>query len=111
MAKSSSRNQKEQSHHVILTQTQKFCSLAVLITIVIISYWPILVGRLALADDYVSKNDLLLFLILPSLQCLLMLIYPILATKISPKLQLLTPLGLKNQTLNLYALFYFSWLL
>lgn len=86
MTKPALHNPKVQDRHVILTQTQKLCSLAVLTTVVIISYLPTLVGRLVLVDDYVSKNDLLLFLILPFLQCFLMLICPILVAKVSPKL-------------------------
>ncbi len=86
MTKSSSHNRKVQGHHVILTQTQKFYSIALLVIIVIISYLPTSVGKLTLVDNYVSKNDLLLFLVLPFLQCFLMLICPILAVRISPKL-------------------------
>jgi len=86
MPRSSQHNREKQVCNVILTKLQKLCSLIILVIAIVISYWPTLVGRLVLLDGFTSKNDLLFFLILPSVQSIIMLMWPILAAKISPKL-------------------------
>lgn len=69
-----------------LSKVQKLSILSTLITIIIISHWPGLLGWLVLIDKGRSKNDFLLFLVVPCLMYTLMFICPIFIAKVKPLL-------------------------
>ena len=80
-----SENLIDQDRPSNLVGAQKLYTLVILVSIIVISYLPLLIARYVFVDDGFSKNDLIL-LLAPFLSALLMIISPIIAAKISPRL-------------------------
>jgi len=72
-------------HPSRLVGAQKVYTLAILVSIIVISYLPLVIARYVFVDEGFSKNDFIL-LLATFLWVLLMIISPIVAAKISPRL-------------------------
>jgi len=80
-----SENLVDHDHPSNLLGAQKLYTLVILVSIIVISYLPLLIARYVFVDEGFSKNDLIL-LLAPFLSALLMIISPIVAVKASPRL-------------------------
>lgn len=80
-----SENFVDHDHPGSLVGAQKVYTLVILVSIIVISYLPLLIARYVFVDEGFSKNDFIL-LLAPFLSALLMIISPIIAAKASPRL-------------------------
>ncbi len=78
-------NLADHDHPSALVGAQKLYTLVILVSIIVISYLPLVIARYVFVDEGFSKNDLIL-LLAPFLSALLMIISPIVAAKASPRL-------------------------
>ncbi len=69
-----------------LAGAQKLYTLVILVSIIVISYLPWIIARYVFVDEGFSKNDFILLLAFPFLSAPLMIVSPIVAAKINPKL-------------------------
>lgn len=81
-----SENLVDHDHPSTLVGAQKLYTLVILVSIIVISYLPLVIARYVFVDEGFSKNDFILLLASPFLSALLMIIFPIVAAKTSPRL-------------------------
>jgi len=80
-----SENLVDHDHPGTLIGAQKLYTLAILVSIIVISYLPLVIASYVFVDEGFSKNDFIL-LLAPFLSALLMIISSVVAAKISPRL-------------------------